>query len=215
MGSEVSRIAEHTHLTPEEVAALRPKFQWLAQGDPQDRSERSVLEKPNFVAKFPVSQRDLAELIFHAMDGKDTGTVSFASFCEAVAALSLGDPQTQATFAFGLYDRSNRGFITKDDVAAVIHELHRASQHVLQSIGFQDSPTFKTRTQLEEKEAQALVQSMPHNSEQLVSKEQFVDFCVAHPEIFEQLSVVFSSLRHAAGWAWEEGEKPQTKCSVC
>ena len=215
MGGEVSKISKETQLTEEEVVALRQKFEWLAAENPQDRSAHAVIGKACFVAKFPPTQEALAELIFHAMDPDGTGVIDFPHFCAAVAALSIGESKARAQFAFGLYDRDNNGYFAKNDIIAVIHELHHASAHVLHSIGFQES--IPCRSLQEIHEADALLQSMPHGDDGRVSRDQFVAFCEKHPDLLEQLTVVFSSLKHAAGWEWtyEESKGDERSCAMC
>jgi hypothetical protein len=55
---------------------------------------------------------------------------------------------------------------------------------------------------------------MPHDQDGHVSKDQFVQFCATHPEMFEQMRVVFASLRQAAGFDWEEEKTEQQSCSI-
>eukprot|EP01012_Entosiphon_sulcatum_P022750 TRINITY_DN2773_c0_g1_i1.p1 TRINITY_DN2773_c0_g1~~TRINITY_DN2773_c0_g1_i1.p1 ORF type:complete len:239 (-),score=43.49 TRINITY_DN2773_c0_g1_i1:4-690(-) len=220
----IHRTASATNFQSIEVAYLRQKYEALCR---TQTGTKHQLDLKTFQSHFPMAQHDMATTIFQLFDRSHNGEVDFREFACAMSVLMKGSPEEKTEFCFSLYDNDGNGWISREEFQLIATQFFSAFRRLLTAMPTEAGPTAASRERgLVEMELQEeLFQEWLSNyfdkldtsKDGKISKQEFHDFCIEHPEMFAPLDVILKAVKQASLWDWdtspEEGNVKPQQCT--
>lgn len=135
---------------------------------------------------FPYGDSSLyANHIFNVFDNDRDGKVSFEDFVTGLSLSLYGSREEKVKWAFQLYDLDGDGFITREEMATVVHSVHCM-------MGLDTLPTGAEMSV--EEQVERLFVLMDKNQDGVISEEEFLEGCEKDESIKQSLAM-FDSVR--------------------
>ncbi|XP_003387412.1 PREDICTED: calcium-binding protein NCS-1-like [Amphimedon queenslandica] len=174
---DVEDLLQTTHFTAKE---LQKWYQGFLKDCP-----KGVLEKQEFCRIyqqfFPFGDPStFAGYVFNSFDTDRDGVVAFKEFMYALSVTSRGTPEEKLNWSFKLYDINCDGFISKDEMSAIVDSLYRMVGRMIIFDNKEDTP---------QKRVKAIFESMDLDGDGRISQEDFLTGAQQDPIIMRSLNL--------------------------
>lgn len=137
---------------------------------------------------FPYGDSSLyANHVFNVFDQDRDGKVSFEDFVTGLSVSLYGSREEKMKWAFKLYDLNGDGWITREELATVVHSVHCM-------MGLDSMPSAGSEEMSIEEQVERLFVLMDKNQDGVISEEEFLDGCERDESIKQSLAM-FDSVR--------------------
>lgn len=121
-----------------------------------------------------------ADYVFNVFDEDRSGTIEFKEFICALSVTSRGRLDEKLKWAFQLYDINQDGFITYDEMLAIVRSIYKMTGQMVKLPEDEDTP---------EKRVDKLFRRMDLNKDAKLNYEEFKEGSKQDPTIVQALSL--------------------------
>ncbi|XP_037663651.1 calsenilin isoform X4 [Choloepus didactylus] len=121
-----------------------------------------------------------AHFLFNAFDADGNGAIRFEDFVVGLSILLRGTVHEKLRWAFNLYDINKDGFITKEEMLAVVKSIYDL-------MGRRTCPMLREDTPLEHVER--FFQKMDRNQDGVVTIDEFLETCLKDENIMSSMQL--------------------------
>ncbi|KAF8568550.1 hypothetical protein P879_03285 [Paragonimus westermani] len=171
---EVKKLAAKTHFTEAQIRKWHKEFMKDCSSGQLNRATFLSM----YTQFFPDGKaRSFYEHLFRTFDQDASGNIDFTEFLTAISITQNGSPEEKLDLAFQLYDIDRNGTIEESEMTQIITAIHLMVGEVDNREG--NSPAERTR---------AIFKKMDANSDQVLTKEEFIQGCLNDEHLYRLLS---------------------------
>ncbi|XP_067857441.1 calsenilin-like [Heptranchias perlo] len=121
-----------------------------------------------------------AHFLFNAFDTDKRGAIRFEDFVIGLSLLLRGTVNERLNWAFNLYDINNDGYITKEEMLAIIQSIYDMMGRYTYPILHQDTPF---------EHVEKFFQKMDRNQDGVVTIDEFLESCRKDENIMKSMQL--------------------------
>ncbi|XP_027040279.1 Kv channel-interacting protein 1-like isoform X2 [Pocillopora damicornis] len=178
----IEELMANTKFTRQELQRM---YRGFKNECPNGTVDRDTFKKI-YAQFFPYGDSSLyANHVFNVFDHDRDGKVSFEDFVTGLSLSLYGNREEKMRWAFQLYDLDSDGFITREEMATVVHSVHCM-------MGIDALPTGAEMGV--DEQVERLFMLMDKNQDGVISEEEFLQGCEKDESIKQSLAM-FDSVR--------------------
>lgn len=178
----IEELMANTKFTRQELQRM---YRGFKNECPNGTVDRDTFKKI-YAQFFPYGDSSLyANHVFNVFDHDRDGKVSFEDFVTGLSLSLYGSREEKMRWAFQLYDLDGDGFITREEMATVVHSVHCM-------MGIDALPTGAEMGV--DEQVERLFMLMDKNQDGVISEEEFLQGCEKDESIKQSLAM-FDSVR--------------------
>lgn len=187
LGVKVEGIEELMSNTKFSRQELQRMYRGFKNECPNGTVDKDTFKKI-YAQFFPYGDSSLyANHVFNVFDQDRDGKVSFEDFVTGLSVSLYGSREEKMKWAFKLYDLDGDGWITREELATVVHSVHcMMGLDSLSSTGGEEMSI--------EEQVERLFELMDKNKDGVISEEEFLEGCEKDESIKQSLAM-FDSVR--------------------
>lgn len=185
MGNKQSKLsqdqlAELEKNTRFEKKELKQWYKGFVRDCPSGQLDQETFAKI-YTQFFPFGDSTtFASYVFSVFDNDKNGTIDFREFITALSVTSRGDLDEKLKWAFQLYDIDGDGFITYDEMLAIVTSIYKMTGAMVKLPEDEDTP---------EKRVNKIFDTMDFNKDKQLTYEEFAEGSKKDPSIVQALSL--------------------------
>ncbi|EDQ90181.1 uncharacterized protein MONBRDRAFT_35117 [Monosiga brevicollis MX1] len=179
---QIDALAKETKFTTEEIQQWFKAFRKDCPSGELSRKEFCRIYSQFFPAGNP---EEFAEYVFRTFDKDANGKVNFREFMCAISVTSRGTVEQKLDWAFHLYDQNNDGFITREEMIAIVRSIYTMVA---------DKSQLPEDVNTPEKRVEKIFSVMDTNHDDRLTREEFHAGAKKDPSIMGALSMCASNV---------------------
>jgi len=174
---QISELERNTRFEKKE---LKQWYKGFVRDCPSGQLDKESFSKI-YAQFFPFGDPStFANYVFDVFDNDKSGTIDFREFITALSVTSRGDLDDKLKWAFQLYDIDGDGFITYEEMLAIVTAIYKMTGAMVKLPADEDTP---------EKRVTKIFNTMDFNQDHKLTYEEFAEGSKKDPTIVQALSL--------------------------